>query len=590
MNARLWWLLSALLLAPTAHAEEGDESKVRVSVRVLPARPVEPGTPVGIEGVAPLDARGLVAIRIINPDGVMSTLDVRAAPNGDYSAQFNATERPGTYRVGVGSPGGLASGSASFEVAVLEDVEVLDGAVTAAKAEAQAVAKVLDDIEADIDNQIPKLPDNPAKDELKQRFSELKPLLKQAARDFGKIDAVLAPIKSFAEGDAALKPLLRLPAQALEDWTKKTGDERKRIVNQLAASRRANVTCEQLERVIESFRFAGALAGALTEPFSLITDPFKEMAKNVGTQVGEGVVKRLALRIGLKPGKESALSARLTLLKDKFVAKVGESNLAAAKAIKGQDTLLGKLSEVAAWLAGKAFDRYCERFSGPFKAAMQAEFLNKNLTEKWWEYSIQIKGQLELRYAKGGVAGAATTVNGEFAGQATHFTFKEDAIRVGFPGLMAGAVLFKRALIPKPWLFGAPPPNEDKPLELEGKAAAVMVKPYGFSVPVQGELVDEVLTLRVGAAAHDYTATARVVYVIISPHSIVPVVTGFELPFKDAGFMLLRASKGEPLKLKVRRSGKNLSASDSFKNEKGNAVAKGKYQLDLKLCNPAGSC
>ena len=586
MNARLGLLLASLLLAPVAHAAEGDADKVRVSVRVLPARPVEPGTPVGIEGVAPLDARGLVAIRIINPDGVMTMLDVRPAANGDYSAQFTATDKPGTYRVGVGSPGGQASGNARFEVAVMEDVEVLDGAVTAAKTEAQAVARVLADIVADIENQIPKLPDNPAKDELKQRFAELKPLLQQAARDFGEIDAVLAPIKTFAEGDAALKPVLRLPAQALEDWTKKTGDERQRIVNQLAASRRANVTCEQLERVIESFRFAGALAGALSEPFSLVTDPLKELAKNLGSQVGEGVLKRL----GLKAEKQGALSARLTLLKDKFVAKVGESNLAAAKAIKGQNTLLGKLGEVAAWLAGKAFDRYCERFSGPFTATMQAEFFNKNVTEKWWEYGIQLKGQLDLRYAKGGVAGAATTVNGEFAGQATNFTFKEDAIRVGWPGLTAGAVMFKRALIPKPWLFGGPLPNEDKPLELEGKAAAVMVKPYGFSVPVQGELVDEVLTLRVGAATHDYTANARVVYVIISPHSIVPVATGFELPFKDAGFIMLRASKGEPLKLKVRRSGKSLSASDSFKNQKGTAVAKGKYQLDLKLCNPAGSC
>lgn len=581
-------LIGALLLlvgnAAFAQGESG--SNAAVSVRVSPAGPLLTGTVVTIDGMSPLDAKAPVALRVQTPDGKSLALAANANSSGDYSLNFTSTEAPGRYRVEARSPGGTASGRAEFEVVIYDEVEVLEDSVSKAKKEAQALGQAIDSIAADIDAQIGKLPDNPAKDELKGRWQELQPQLKKAVHDFGEIDAVLAPIRRFAGSDPILKPLLRLPAQQLDDWTKRSAAERQRITQQLAASRRANVTCESLERVVEGFRFAAALVGMITEPFSLVTEPLKEMAKNVGGQVADGVLKRL----GLKPEKQGALSAHLSKLKGKFEAAVGESNLAAAKSIKSADTLIGKLGEVAAWLAGKAFDRYCERFSGPFDGQMHAEFFAQSSGEKWWEYDIRFKGQLDLRYAKGSVAGAATAVNGEFTGQAVNFTLKEDAIRIGWPKLMASARLFKRSIIPKPWIFGAPLPNEDRPVEIEGKAAAAMVKPYGFMVPVQGELVDNQLSLRFLPATQDYTANARVVYVIVSPLSLVPAATAFELPYKDAGFFFLRVSGGEAVKLKVQRNGKSLSVKETVKRDQGVAVAKGQYQLKLELCNPAGAC
>jgi hypothetical protein len=583
-------LISALvaLALPLHAAAEGEASDAKASVRVLPARPIEPGATVTIEGIAPLDAKGAVAVRVQPPNRAPQIrLDVNPSANGDYSVRFTGTTLPGTYGVGVASPGGKAVGSARFEVVVMEDVEVLEIAVAKALDEADAVEDVLEDIVDDLDAQVPKLPDNPAKEELKTRLDEIKTALAKARGGHRQaMQEVLEPIRQFAATDPALKPLLRLPAQALDDWTRRSAAERQRIASQLDASRRANVTCEQLERVIEGFKFAAAFAKALVEPLALITDPMKELAKNVAQKVVTPALQRL----NLAPEKMRGLLEKLAEKKESLETAVGKAYGHAESKKKSQQGLLEKLGNAAAWLAGKVFDRYCERFSGPFDGTMFAEFFAQQGGEKWWEYSIRLKGQLDLRYAKSDVAGAATRVNGEFTGQAVDFTLKEDAIRVGWPKLTASARMFKRAALPVPWLLGTPMPDDPRGVEIEGKAAAVLVKPYSFMVPVQGELVDDVLTLRFKAATHDYTANARVVYVIVSPLSLVPVATAFELPYKDAGFFFLRVSNGEAVKLKVRRGAKAMSASETVRNAKGNGVAKGRYQLKLDLCNPAGAC
>lgn len=586
MSRALALLLTALWL-PMAALAEGEASDAKSSVRVLPARPIEPGAAVIIDGIAPLDAKGAVAVRIQPPNSAPQIkLDVNPSSNGDYSVTFKGTSSPGTYGVGVSSPGGKAVGSERFEVVVMEDVDVLDIAVAKALDEARAIEVVLQDIETDLEAQLPMLPDNPAKEELKQRLDEIKTELRRLKETPAAVKEVLEPIRQFAASDPALKPLLRLPAQALEDWTKRSADERQRIVNQLSASRRANVTCEQLERVIEGFKFAGALAKALVEPLALITDPLKELAKNVAQKVATPVLQKLHLA----PEKLRGLLEKLAEKKDSLENAVGKAYGHAESKKKSQQGLLEKLSNAAAWLSGKVFDRYCERFSGPFDGQMFAEFFAQQSGEKWWEYTMRLKGQLDLRYAKSGMAGAATEVNGEFTGQAVDFTLKEDAIRIGWPKLMASAKLFKRAALPVPWLFGTPLPEDPRGVEIDGKAAAVLVKPYSFMVPVKGELVDDVLSLRFGSATNDFTASARVVYVIVSPLSLVPVATAFELPYKDAGFFFLRVGKGEAVRLKVKRGAKAMSVSETIEAEKGVAVAKGRYSLRLDLCNPAGAC
>lgn len=562
-------LLSAALV-PCARAEDGDGGKAGVSVAARPATAMV-GEAVTLGGLAPLDGKGEVVLRIQPPAGrPVAELRARPAANGDYSASYTATQTPGAYTVEALSPAGTARGRGSFQVSAADPQALLAQAVAEARAEVARIEQLAAGIAADIDTQVASLPDNPARDELRTRWAELQPTLKVTVRDLGDIDALLAPVRQAVAGEPDLRPALTFAARRLQDWTRSTLAERTRIVQQLAASRRAGVTCESLERVTEGFKLASALTNALGG----LADAVKGAAKDFL----ESQVMRAVHAVAAAQQRMDKASAALDGL-----AKARQE-LAA--------NWLGRAADLAAWVGGKAFDRYCERLAGNFEGEMTAEFFSRKTGQSWWSYDISFKGLLDLRYAKGSVAGQAVAVKGEFTGQAVRFTLREDAIRVGFPDVTAGARLFKRALLPKPLvaLASGSVPLEDKPIEIDGKAAAVMVQPYGFSVPVEGEIVDGRLTLRMGAASHDYTANARVVYVIVSPLSLVPVATAFELPYKDAGFFFTRVSGGGPVQLAVKKTGSALVVDDTLKQDKGNAVAKGRYRLHLKLCNPAGSC
>lgn len=572
-------LVAALLATGLAQAQNagpgtgGETGGGKAGVSVLAQPPVAlPGEPVTLSGLTPLDGKGALVLRITPPGGqAPMELRVQPATNGDYSLSFTATQAPGRYRVDATSPAGTARGSRSFEVMTsTAAASSLDQAAAAAKAEMAQLARLTQDIAQDIDAQITQLPDNPARDELRARWAAARPGLQRDMSALGDVDALLAPVRSAVADQPTLHPALVFTARRLDDWTRGAMAERRRIVNQLAASRRASVTCESLERVTEGFKLASALSNSAAS--------VGELVKGALQDFGLSQLMRL-----VQPTAKQRLAT----------AKSAAELLSKAASEKGANWL-ARLNDLAAWTAGKAFDRYCERLSGNFEGEMHAEFFSQKTGQKWWSYDISFKGLLDLRYAKGGVAGAAVAVKGEFTGQATRFTLDEDAIRIGWPDLTAGARLYKRALLPRP-LIGMVmsadrTPQEDKPIEIDGKASVSMLQPYGFFVPVEGEIVNNRLTLRIASPITDYTATARVVYVIVSPLSIVPVATAFELPYKDAGFFFTRVSGGNPLQLPVKRTKAGLAVDEVVTQQKGNSVAQGRYKLHFKLCNPAGSC
>ena len=221
---------------------------------------------------------------------------------------------------------------------------------------------------------------------------------------------------------------------------------------------------------------------------------------------------KLSKQFGFSAAETSKIVTAVGLAKakgvwdgEKVIAKV-----AAKEAMVG--SVAGLLSDAMAFASSQIFARYCERMAGPFQGTMHAEFFSTKGGKKWWSYDINYSGRLDLRYAKTTAVGQAVAVNGEFMGQATKFTLWEDAIRIGWPDLTAGAMMYKRAVLPQPQLInrimGAPVGSEEKPIDVEGKAAATFAKPYTFFVPVEGEIVNNILTLRMKNATSDYTAVA----------------------------------------------------------------------------------
>lgn len=566
-------LLALCLVAAAPAWAQGDSATaapagtVGISIRATPPQ-AAPGNTFTLDGVVPLDAKGKMRLTITPPAGRPPTvLEVPPAANGDWSAQFATTQVPGDYRVDASSPGGRLKGVGRFTVLETDFADDFEQATGQAKAEAQAAVQAVQGIAADVDAQIARLPDNPARDALKAKWAELKPKLERSVRDLGDIDALVTPLKAAVGGDREAAPALQPTTRALNDWTTRSRAERERILRQLSASRREGATCENLERVIEGFKWAMALSNLLDGARGAMVSAAKELV--------EGALLRT-----LKPHLQGKLAGYQRALE--ATAKLRQET---------NGNVVGWLSEAVAWMGTQQFDKFCSRFSGRFDGVMHADFFARQGGDKWWSYDMQLRGQFELRYAKSPLGeGQSVAVRGEFVGQAVRFTLEEDAIRVGWPKLTSGARLFKRALMPMPILPNIAPPQEGKPIEIDGKASAAMVQPYGFFVPVEGEIVDNVLTLRVQAATSDFNAKARVVYVVVSPLSLVPVATAFELPYKDAGFFFLRASGGQPMRFKVEKTAKALRIAGEVDEQKGTGVAKGRYQLKFNLCNPAGAC
>jgi hypothetical protein len=581
-------LAAGVWLAVAAWQAVADEAPVKATVTVLVTPPaVQPGEAVTVSGIAPLDAKGAVTVRI-SPPGGKPPVDLRVNPsaNGDYSANFRGTAVAGDYKVGVTSPGGRISGQGAFTVAVMEPLNDIEEAIQQVK----RIEAAIQDISADLDAQIPKLPDNPARDQLKAKWAVLKPKLAQAARELADIKGLLEPLASAARQDPALKPALAPIAKKLDDWNTYALPERERIVQELRRSRGKNVTCESLERITEGFNFASALLNLMGGPVAAVKSVFADFLASKVAAVGD----KLSKQFGFSAAETSKIVTAVGLAKAKGVWD-GEKVVAKAAAKEAMvGSVAGLLSDAMAFASSQIFARYCERMAGPFQGTMHAEFFSTKGGKKWWSYDINYSGRLDLRYAKTTAVGQAVAVNGEFMGQATKFTLWEDAIRIGWPDLTVGALMFKRALLPQPQLInrimGAPVGSEEKPIDVEGKAAATFAKPYTFFVPVEGEIVNNVLTLRMKPATSDYTAVARVVYVIVSPLTFVPVATAFELPYKEGNFFFTRVSNEAPMRFQVVKQGNALKVDGSAKNAKGNAIAKGRYDLKIQLCNPEGSC
>ena len=584
-------LVAGLLLAAlTAQAQEGDGGKPAVSVRIRPATAVEPGTPVTIDGLAPLDGKGVVAIRILKPGGRSVAIDVKPAGNGDYSASFADTGDAGRYGVDVTSPGGGMRGKASFEVAVQEPLDDIDKA----EQEATELATALEETLTGLEEQIGKLPDSPARDEVKARLDTARPQFRKAVRELRDFKGLVGPLVDPVKGDVALKPALKPLARSLRDWQTRSEPERRRILGELAQSRRGSVTCEAIEHIVEGFNFFSALLNLAGGPVNAVKSVVFDFIAAKGAALAGKLSEKFAF-----PANEAT----------KVALAVGEAQVKGAWQLKRiapilegkQATLLmlpALASDLASAIAQAQFAKYCERMAGPFKGGMVADFKSGE-GKPWWSYTIEIEGRLDLRYAKV-EAGKAIAVKGDFLGQATRFTFWEDALRVGWPTLTAGAVMYKRAVIPQPQILNlltGQPINpdgllkEDKPIEVEGKAAAVFVKPYSFFVPVEGEIVDGVLSLRRKPASRDYEAAARVVYVVVSPLSAMlgPQFTTFELPYKSGGFIIERAF-GDGIRVPVKKTRKGFVVDETLKTERGDGRANGQYRLHLKLCNPEGSC
>jgi hypothetical protein len=488
----------------------------------------------------------------------------------DESGRFEFSEYApldaGEYEITAIAPDGR--GEAKTELIAVEADELAETAGEAMQETAQATEEALE-VTA---RQLAELPPSPAKEEAEQKLEEAR----GAARELsGKSKEAAASFKELVDAINSepawrqkAEPELQQATDDVRDLRKET--ERVRLLT--SGMSKADLGCHQLATITEVFK---AISAALNIKRKLL-------------EVGLGLAKDIAADAVTNASDKSGRGPVAGFLSGQLV-KNAES-LGSASKLAGN--VYGFMADLGGFISQQAFSHYCEQFVGPVNATMEAKFFlpDKPGSPMWWSYDFKLAGRLVLYYPKN-AKGSVTRLKGRIEGVAHSFNTWEDALRITFPTIMAGAMEYKKHI--PPFDLGAVAAQAMTQgagavsAQVEGSVAGALT-PNSFVIDVEGVLEEDSISLLIGKAITDFTAKHRVTALILSPLTggLGPQLTWYELPFKDAHHVIDRSSNGEAIKLPLKNSGKVMTAEGNFNATSGGERAKGSYRLSLKACNP----
>ena len=476
---------------------------------------------------------------------------------GDLSDPPDPSDPPvsrfelGEYQVTARSPGGFASGTAKFTTVRFDQVDPKDWEPVADLLARRALT-----FAANLRTCINSMAISPARNELAAKVGKLEKLLAQGGTTKAPVGRMLALVVEELEElpDPALPmtPLLEPLKDSLDAWAERA--------KALESESRETDRCQSLDICDRADAIAQDL-DKLQKMIEVLEEPARTIA-------------------GYRTSKSLAEAVRRYSMPDTAFLR---SKLERAEAgLDGRSPKVAGLGSLTTWFKDvrsgitttglyarqELFEPYCQKFEGPIMARMEASFANKQ-GKVWWRYQIALRGTLTLRYPET-AAGPRRLMSGELTGCASRFKSEEDALRVGWPTLLAGALLYRTA---------------KEPYDGDQACAA-------FDIPVKAELSDDEIVLTIEPQARkDYgEPTVSIRYVVISPLAGgLPAQTSFTLPYKNAHFILTRALEDKPLKLPLRQEGRRMVVAADRSASSGRAGSRGNYSLNLKACNPACS-
>lgn len=563
--------------ASSARAEIPDDA-MSIDLRVEPAW-ILVGERVTLSGSTVADGRRTtVTLQIAEPD--RNRLDCHvtiSAESGEYSLELGPLFKAGEHTVTAVAPDGRGRATRSFRV--LAPDQALDQVASDWRSTVEDAARAIDRVAGEL----AALPPSPPRAEAETKLAELRRELGRRGVDSDTFAGILARVSGQIRDHPGTAPAFAPLVERLGSWSRDSEQERVELNRQLLESSRRGEVCESIHAAGEGIKVASALLNLAGTAVEIASAFFRDL-------LAAGVQKSLpdprhANSSGVFAAGELVKVAEpaMTGLRRRYgavPAGVDPRDFRTAGRSQLAGTLLGLAYDLAGLLTDRLFDRFCERLEGPFQATLHVEFSNDGASD-WWRYDVSIEGRLQLRYARG-EPGEGLRVRGEFVGSATEFTLWENVLQTLDPQLVHGHVAWKRTILPSiPFL------------DFEGDYLGAMVGPGAFFVPVDGDLVDDRLTLHFREAKVDFDGlSGRVIYVILGVRTMgFPVVVEVPFPYKGAHFILTRAADARetPFTLPVRvdRGEQRTVAERTFVRPevRGDGNVAG-YELTIRVCSP----
>jgi hypothetical protein len=520
-----------------------------------------------------------VRIEVKPASGSAAKLSAPVAANGTFTVNFSATTMPGEYAVTATTPDAKNSATTSFTVVNASTIgsvfDTLAGVLE--KGNQQAIAATGAAATA-VANKTPFEGQEKVKGDLakvQKQMSEYPASLQKARTAWVKLGEIT---RQYPAGIVELEPIISTAAD-LADQADRADDAFANASKNLKDSG----LCDSIDAAAEALGAMSLwydLQGRMfTKMAQLATDKFlPDKIYNASVAVDKrDPAQKFSLGESLK-----AVGAGLSGTVEAAGGKGAGGTAAIVDFVKQPQNLL---LDTAQYLSGLAFDKYCERYQGPFDGTFSVD-ATINGPQKFWGYTTTITGNVMLRYEKKNVKpGEVIPMSGEMEGNAT-FSMYEDLM--AFNNFNRQFVVF-RFLTP-PLGFSANAQQVTGPL---GKIAR-MATPAYFRVPIKGELAGKQLKITVGdASLNDFTdlVKGRALYVMVTPAVPIPQPLAANLPVQNGQFMLSRAMRTTgTLPVTVATKGKMTiqTAEQSFTRQEvvSNGEVTVNWKLHVKACNP----
>lgn len=553
---------------PNSDADPFPITVLAVPGTVMSGQPGAAGKQLTIAGeTLPAGQRAVVITIKAEGGAVVDSREIKPDAKGHYSVVPPVPAKAGVYEVSVVAPDGRGKASTTFravdstalgaqaDTTVQEAIKVAEAGLAAAEAKVQAQT------------------DSPPKEKAQKKIGDARQVLGElrSRSGGGAIKGIIGAIASDAALQERTRPRLNALTAAVDDTARQT--ERVRQLSSTLSA--ADIGCHQLALVTEVFKGISALLNV----------------KKRVLETGIGLAKDVVSDATSNKSKAAGASPALAFLSGQVVKNLPE--LESAGKLAGNAASI--LTDLGAFVSDTLFGIYCEQFVGPLEAIMNARFFTSSRAadplREWWSYNFKLSGRVTLYYPKSAKGSPAIRLSGRIEGYAHGFETWEDALSVMFPKLMAGAIQHK---------FNYPPiegggtasaiaSQGASPLSayVEGSAAGLAV-PNSFLIGVTGVLEKDAITLTLGPAKSDISATHRVAALIVSPlvGGLGPQVTWYPLGFQKVRPFLVNAADGETMKLMLKTQGDTMLAQGVFNGKVNKPSGKAEYTLKIKACNP----
>jgi len=552
---RAWAAASAaaLLFAVGAWGQDLERSAAPVELKIKPPLAAA-GSAVRLWGKSLRLNESLkyVGLAVKKPSG--GTIQAKAEVGSDnlWFYDFKDTAAEGNYEVTATGPDGKGTAKGSFRV-------LRPGALSGEATEAlgKSLLKLRDGADR-LGPVVAALPASPAREELAARLETLSSRLAEAPAQAKALKDALAPVDKLVEQHPEFAEPLSPYYQSLGEAADRAGEGADRFLEKVAAGEKKTQLCDDLDTVNEALSF-------LSLQLDLLGNLFQKALNVLLDKV-----------LPDKMMQSLPVSQRDPNLK----FAVGESLKLAVTVCSGGPiswltSLVGYAADCAQFAVSALFSKYCERFTGTFKAVFDEEHYFQGTT--WWKSRVVLEGKVNLRYAKG-VAGAVA-VHGEFDGNPASFTCEDDLTAL-MPVMRRNLVFHKTF-----------PPTGVGYSETLGRYGRALVSPYHFYVPVTGSLQGNTLTLEIGESTQDYKdkAKAEALYILVEPALPIPYCSISRLPYQGGGFILSRGMRAKPQFTVVsdKAAGVSRIQQTFTRQEKGpKDDFLVKWKVDVTACNP----